>query len=193
MTCPLRSTPPFRRRAARIALALLLTAPALCGCDYFYGQTIDGKKIDLACPKIGILRDANQLTLYRPGGNGPADVQLRAQIVDYQGTCTYDETGVTIDVGLIVVAERGPALSGNSVPLSYFAATIDPNGKAIARKQFDTTADFSGLVPRAGASEMLQAHVPLEKGKDARFYQLWVGFLLSRDQLDANRKANDAR
>ncbi len=194
MTSPTHSTSRFRRRAARLALAMLLTAPALGGCDSFYGKTIDGKKIDLACPKFGILRDANQITTYRPGGGRSApDIQLRAQIVDYQGNCTYDETGVTVDVGVVLIAERGPALAGNSVPLSYFAAIINPDGKAIARQQFDTTVDFNGNVPRAGSREEIQPFIPLEKGKDARGYQVLVGFQLTQDQLDANRKANSAR
>ena len=185
MTRPLRSAP-----GLRLALALLLAVPALSGCESLFGKKVNGQGLDLACPKVGILRDANQVTLYRPGGKGAADVQARAQIVDYLGNCTYDETGVTVDVSLILVAERGPALTGTSVPLSYFAAVIDPAGNIPTRQRFDTSIDFTGNGPRAGSREDLQPHIPLPKAKDARDYQVLVGFQLTQAQLDANRKAD---
>lgn len=190
MTSSTQSAPGFRPRAVGLALALALTAPLLGGCDSFFGKKLNGQGLDLACPKIGILRDANQVTLYRPGGSGAADVQARAQIVDYLGNCTYDDTGVTVDVSLILVAERGPALIGSSVPLSYFAAVVTPEGTIPTRQQFDTSVDFTGNVPRAGSREDLQPHIPLAKGKDARDYQVMVGFQLTAAQLEANRKAN---
>ncbi|MEI6558140.1 MAG: hypothetical protein WCO00_07005 [Rhodospirillaceae bacterium] len=188
-------TPPasgFRARAAGLALVLLAAGPLLGGCDSLFGKKLSGAGLDLACPKVGILRDANQVTLYRPGGSAAADVQARAQIVDYAGNCTYDETGVTVDVSLILVAERGPALVGASVPLSYFAAVIDPAGTPVTRQQFDTTVDFTGNVPRAGSREDLQPHIPLPKAMDARNYQVLVGFQLTGSQLEANRKANSS-
>ena len=179
----------FRPRAARLALVLLLVAPVLGGCDGLFGKKLNGSGLNLACPQVGILRDANQVTLYRPGGQGAANVQARAQIVDYQGNCTYDEDGVTVDVSLILIAERGPALVGSSVPLTYFAAIIDPAGNISTRQRFDTTVDFTGNTPRAGSREDLQPHIPLPKAQDARAYQVLVGFQLTEAQLEANRKA----
>ena len=175
--------------ATRFALALLLV-PALAGCDGVFGKKLNGEGLDLACPKISILRDANHVTLYRPGGQDATSVQARAQIVDYGGNCTYDETGVTVDVSLFLVAERGPAMTGGALPLNYFAAVIDPMGNTLTKTQFDTTIDFTGNSPRAGSREDLEPHIPLAKGKDARGYQVMVGFQLSRAQLDANRKAD---
>ena len=189
MTFPTHSASGFRPRAVGLALVLALAAPALGGCDSLFGKKLNGEGLDLACPKIGILRDANQVTLYRPGGLGAADVQARAQIVDYLGNCTYDDTGVTVDVSLILIAERGPALAGSSVPLSYFAAVVTPEGAIPTRQQFDTSIDFTGNGPRAGSREDLQPHIPLAKGKDARDYQVMVGFMLTPAQLEANRKA----
>ena len=181
---------PLSASGPRLALALALAVPALAGCDgSLFGKKINGQGLDLACPQIGILREANQVTLYRPGGKGAADVEARAQIVDYAGNCTYDEDGVTVDVSLILVAERGPALAGTAVPLRYFAAIVDPAGTITARQQFDTVIDFTGNVPRAGSREDLQPRIPMPRGKDGRGYQVMVGFQLTQAQLDANRKA----
>ena len=190
MTNPTHTAPGLRPHATRLALVLLLAVPALGGCDSLFGKKLNGQGLDLACPKVGILRDANQVALFRPGGKNAADVQARAQIVDYAGNCTYDETGVTVDVSLVLVAERGPAMIGSSLPLSYFAAIVTPEGAIGTRQPFDTTIDFTGNTPRAGSREDLQPHIPLAKGVDARGYQVLVGFRLTQAQLDANRKAN---
>ncbi len=170
-------------------MVLVMTAPVLGGCDALFGKKLDGGGLDLACPKVGILRDASQVALYRPGGTGPADVQARAQIMDYAGNCTYDKTGVTVDVSLVMVAERGPAMVGTTLPLSYFAAVVSPDGSVGVRQPFETTIEFNGNTPRAGSREDLQPHIPLAKGADARGYQVVVGFSLTQAQLDANRKA----
>jgi len=171
-------------RSTRPVLApALLAALVLGGCSSFGGDNVH--KTDLACPKVGIVRDANSVTLFRPGpGRGPADVVARGLVADYSGNCTYDSTGVTVDVSLALVAERGPALVGTQVPLTYFVAVSTPDGTLVTKQEFATTVDF----PASGPREDLQPHIPLPEKQDARGYQLLVGFQLSPDQLDYNRR-----
>ena len=174
------------RLVAAPALALIATAAlALGGCSAFSGE-----KLDLACPKVGILNDAARVTLFRtgPGSGGPADVVAHGVVGDYSGSCTYDETGVTIDVSLALVAERGPAMVGDQAALSYFVAIARPDGSIATKQVFPTTIVFPGNAPRAGSREDLQPHIPLPRGQDARGYQLLVGFQLTPDQLEYNRK-----
>jgi hypothetical protein len=164
--------------------AIAATALVLGGCSMFSKD-----KTDLACPKVGILSDAAKVTLFRPGsGNGQTDVVAHAVVGDYTGSCTYDETGVTIDISLALVAERGPALTGTQIPLSYFVAISKPDGSIATKQVFATTVDFPGNAPRAGSREGLQPHIPLPKGQDARGYGVLVGFQLTPDQLAYNRK-----
>ena len=165
---------------------VMLAALALGGCSSVLS---DGSKPALACPKVGIVRDANKVTLFRPGnGQNATDVMARGLIADYTGTCTYDDSGVAIDVSLVLVAERGPAMTGAQAPFTYFVAVSTPDGTIVSKQAFPTTVDFPANGPRAGSREDLQPRIPLPKGQDARAYQILVGFQLSPDQLDYNRR-----
>ncbi len=168
------------------ALAAFTAATlALGGCSSFSGE-----KLDLACPKVGILSETAKVTLFRPGSAaGPTNVVAHAVIGDYHGSCTYDETGVTIDVGLALVAERGPAMTESQTPLSYFVVISKPDGTIATKQVLPTTIDFPANAPRAGSLESLQLHIPLPKGQDARTYQALVGFQLNPEQLEYNRRA----
>ncbi len=166
--------------------AITVVGLALGGCSSFSGD-----KLDLACPKVGILADTAKVTLFRPGAGrnaGPTDVVAHAVVGDYSGSCTYDETGVTIDVSLALVAERGPAMVDTQVPLNYFVAISKPDGSVVTKNVFPTTIDFPGNAPRAGSREDLQPHIPLPRGQDARSYRVLVGFQLTPDQLEYNRR-----
>lgn len=173
----------FRRLPA---VPVLLAALALGGCSGLGGDNVH--KADLACPKVGIVGDANKITVFRAGGKGPADVVGRGAVADYAGNCTYDSTGVTVDVSLALVGERGPAMTGNQLPLTYFVAVAAPDGSIVTKQEFPTTIDFPGNGPRAGSREDLQPHIPLPEKQDARAYQLLVGFQLTPDQLEYNRR-----
>ncbi len=180
-----RNTNQAHRRRGGLGLALL-AALVLSGCSMFGDNK---SKLDLACPKVGIVRDASKITIFRPGSaKGPADVVARGLVADFNGNCTYDKTGVTIDVTLALVAERGPAMVGNELPLSYFVAVQAPDASIVTKQEFATTIDFPTNGPRAGSREELQPRIPLLEAQDARGYQLLVGFQLQPDQVEYNRK-----
>ena len=174
--------------SASALAAFTATALALGGCS----SSFNSEKLDLACPKVGILSEAAKVTLFRPGsGSGPSDVVAHAVVGDYRGSCTYDESGVTIDVSLALVAERGPAMTDAQIPLTYFAALSRPDNSISAKQVFPTAIDFPGAAPRAGSREDIQLHIPLPKGQDARTYRVLVGFQLTPDQLNYNRNATN--
>ena len=173
--------PPHSAAGSALAVA---AAMLLAGCSTFGGQTLD-----LACPKVGVLADAAHVTLFAPGsGHSPANVTARGTVADFSGKCSYDDTGVTVALSLALVAERGPALAGNQVAVDYFVALSQPDGTIAAKQVFPTTIDFKGNSPRAGTREDVQPHIPLPKGVDARAYQILLGFQLTQDQLDYNRR-----
>ncbi len=172
-----------RRWTAGVGL-VALAAALLAGCS-----SMGGEKLNLACPKVGILGEAARVTVFGAGaGQGPTNVAANAVVGDFSGNCTYDETGVTIDVSVALVAERGPALVGDQVALTYFVAISKPDGTIVTKQVFPTTIEFKGNAPRAGSREDLQPHIPLAKGVDARGYQVLLGFQLTPAQLDYNRR-----
>ena len=92
-------------RKSLTALGLL----ALSGCSMFDTPDKPGQ-IALACPKVGIVRELQEVTQFRPGGKDVTDIASRAALSDYSGNCEYGSDGVTVNLNLFVLAERGPAL-----------------------------------------------------------------------------------
>lgn len=184
---PLSAPGSHRSPSPLLTGVTLAAALALGGCSGMGGDNVH--KGDLACPKVGIVADANKVTVFRPGaGRATTDVVGRGLVADYAGNCTYDSTGVTVDVTLALIGERGPAMVGNQLPLTYFVAVSAPDGTLVTKQEFPTTIDFPNNGPRAGSREDLQPHIPLPEKQDARAYQLLVGFQLTPDQLAYNRR-----
>src|SRR3546814_14504600 len=62
---------------------------------------------------------------------------------------------VTVDLDLIIGAEKGPAASGDSARLVYFVAVMDPQQNILNKKEFDSEFVFEGSATRAAFTEEL--------------------------------------
>jgi hypothetical protein len=172
--------------------SLLLGALALTGCSTV-NNVVGTGKLDLACPKVAIVRDASTITQFRPGpGRDLTDVVSRAVLADFAGGCEYNRDGVTVNFALALVAERGPAFQGSQANYRYFVAITAPDDTVVAKQEFTTTVDFPANAPRAGTREDLQQQIPMPRDTDARNYQVLLGFQLSPQELEHNR-AKDRR
>ncbi|HYG85501.1 MAG TPA: hypothetical protein VD978_04515 [Azospirillum sp.] len=167
-------------RKSLMALALL----ALAGCS-----APKGSEMVLACPKVGIVRELQEVTQFRPGGKDATDMTARAALADYSGNCEYGSDGVTMNLNLFVVAERGPALQGDQATYQYFVAVARPGEDVPASKSlFDTTVQFPKGQTRVNYKEELTPKIPLPKDVNAKDWKVMVGFQLSPEQLDFNMK-----
>ena len=140
-----------------------------------------------ACPQVSIVRDLAEMTQFRPGGRDLTDITSRAALVDYSGSCDYTSDGVTVNMNLFLVAERGPALQGNSGSYQYFVAVARPDESLASKAVFDTTVQFPDGQPRAGSREELAPKIPLPVDVNAKDWKIFVGFQLTPEQLEFNR------
>lgn len=191
---------PFRKAAGWTGAALAAALLALTGCSSVSSVTssvgsalgLGGgeDRVGAGCPRVAIVRDAAMATQFRAGsGRDPSDVVSRAQLANITGGCEYGREGVTVNVDLALVAERGPAMQGAQGSYQYFVAIVDPQEQVVAKREFPTTVDFPGNATRSGSKEELQQFVPLPKGQGARDWQVLIGFQLTPDQLEHNRRA----
>src|SRR5688500_5409169 len=105
---PDRNTGTFAGKA-RVLLVLTAFAP-LAACSGLGGSKAEAGAEPLACPRVAIVGDASEVTQFRPGaGKDLTDIRSRAALLDFTGGCEYDRTGVTVNLNLILAAERGPA------------------------------------------------------------------------------------
>ncbi|MEQ8964242.1 MAG: hypothetical protein RID91_00330 [Azospirillaceae bacterium] len=175
------------RARAALAGAAGLVALAACGG----GPSYDPEE-PRGCPPVSIVRDAAEVTVFAPGGGRDAtDVVARGGFGGYSGECVYEEeeSAVLVDMSLELLAEQGPAGTGDSVALSYFVAVTDPEGAILDKRVFDAEVPVGPRSGVGGTREDLSQTIPLERLVEGQAHRILLGFQLSRDQLEYNRSA----
>jgi hypothetical protein len=170
----------------RHAVLLAPLAAAACGG----GETYDPLQAT-GCPRVAIVADAAEVVEFRPGpGRDLTDVVARGVMGELGGACEYDsEAGtVTVEVQLPIVGERGPAATGDDAAFRYFVAVADPARTILAKEVFDTSVAFEEGQTRAGTVEELEQVIPIPSGAAGAGYQVLIGFQLTPEQLDFNRR-----
>ncbi|MBT3399644.1 MAG: hypothetical protein HOF99_09705 [Rhodospirillaceae bacterium] len=145
-----------------------------------------------ACPNIVIVQDAAEITQFLPGqGRDLTDVTLEARIADFKGFCDTDikddRTGVVdVDLQLLLVTTRGPAAVTREATIKYFVAIADTEENILAREEFETSVAFEGNRNRLSFAEELIQKIPLQAGQRGDAFGVFVGFVLSDDELKYN-------
>ncbi len=167
------------RRAAIIALGLLLSA-----CGIFGSSSAPA----VTCPEVIKVGDVARLTRFSSGGHDLTDVAFEAALGKLGGTCSRGDNG-SVDVQLTVefIASRGPADHTRKAPFNYFVAIVDQNENILAREQFDTGVGFPGNQTRNVITEELEENIPLQKGQQGNQFRIFVGFVLTPDEVAYNR------
>ncbi len=167
--------------------ALAFAGLALTGCGSLGLEPKGPAEAALACPKVSIVRDLSEVTVFRPGGRDLTDLETRAALADFAGNCEYTSSGVTVNVNIYLIAERGPALKGDSAKYQYFVALAKPDDSLVSKVYFDTDVTFAAGQPRAGTKEELAPKIPLPKDANAKDWKVYLGFQLTPEQLEFNR------
>lgn len=183
-----------RRLATAAALAALLLSVGACSTK---------KPVSPGpCPRVNILADASQLTQFKEGpGRDLIDVDHTARIARVGGTCVYEmdkpaeknkkpETGtLTVTIGLLIAAERGPADTDHKARFEYFVTLVDRERQPIQKTVFPVTVDFPGNVTRATAEEFpIDLKIRLKPKQTGADFVVFVGFQLSPEQVEFNRR-----
>jgi hypothetical protein len=180
------------RGALLVAAGLIGVLPLMAACSGNGGKgqeaSAAGDTPELACPKVTIPDETREVTQFRSGGaHDMTDVVSRAAVLQYDGGCEYGDKAVTVNLNLLLGAERGPAARDAQGAYQYFVAITDPAGRIIGKQQFDTTIGFSPNVGKGTSVEELVQQIPLAQGSSAAGYGILVGFQLTPEQLAFNR------
>ncbi|EWY42698.1 hypothetical protein N825_02225 [Skermanella stibiiresistens SB22] len=186
---PDRNIGTLGRKARAVSLAAIV--PLMAACSGAGGKppaTAEATAPPLACPRVTIPEQTRDVTRFRAGGSHDlTDVVSRAAVLEYSGGCEYGPDGVTVNLKLVLAAERGPATRDTQGAYRYFVAVTDPSGRIMAKREFDTTIDFSPNLGRGGSVEDLQQHIALAEGATAANHGVVVGFQLEPAELEFNR------
>lgn len=179
----------FRRPAA---WGILLALFALGGCN----AALPWQKAQrLPCPDYRIPADAASLVKFRPGpGRDLTDVEYQGQIVNVRLACLHhikdNGTGkVDVQVTPLLSVQPGPANKNKQIDLPYFIAVTDTKNNILFRQGLTQKVAFSATNARQVLNiDTSTLVIPLAKGQQGQDFVVYVGFELSHDQLDYNRK-----
>jgi hypothetical protein len=140
------------------------------------------------CPRAALVDGADRVVRYAGEGRTPQDVAFEARILGVGGECEFtdEQRRVVVDMELRIEGARGPALAGEEAPLTYFGAVVSPEGQVLAREEFATEIPLDE--DRAIIAEELEPEIPLPEGRRAASYTLFVGLVVSEEELAANRR-----
>jgi len=165
---------------AAVCTALL----ALSGCKIFV------KDEPPPCPRVSVLEDASKLVRFANGGHSANAIEMSAEITKYRGSCFYDKDEKTMQVVLNVGVDAfaGPAFVEGPHRVDYFVAIPafnGPEGKKILPLKLDIPKDPRGTHITDGDVTLT---FPIKDIKKLEAYEIFVGFQLSPEELDFNRK-----
>ena len=162
----------------------LLSVGLLTACDTLFPSPQG------PCPTVSIVSDAARLTQYRDGaGRDLTDVRYQAEISNVQFSCRYQRDGrLTAALAIDIVATRGPAADDGSTNFPFFVAIADSRQNILAKEVFDSVIEFDRRQRRAGVREEIDQELPLAGEDSGANYEVLVGFQLTAEQLEQNRR-----
>ena len=178
---------PHKSIGIRAALAALsLTVLASCGSTE-----------DLAsypCPLVLPVRDASYMTKFEGGSQDLSDTMFEAKVdaILPANNCVYrnDEgkRSIVYDIRVQFLAQRGPKENTGAARFEYFVAVTGAGGRPLARSVFPTEIPFQNNATQAIVVEEVQPTIPLGEGENGDWYRIYVGFILSEQELAYNRR-----
>jgi hypothetical protein len=166
------------RSAAFLAAGLLLA-----GCSWLSRTTPPA-----SCPTVSKVPAADKLIRFAPGGGQDLNnVAFEAGIMDVSGGCVSVDSGLQVDMTADFLAAKGPADAEGKASFSYFVAIVGQDEQVLAREQFASEIPFLATKTRNGIKESLQETVPLAKGQQGSDFHIFIGFVLTPDELAYNR------
>ncbi len=155
-------------RLKGLSLVLGLCASfGLAGCE---------SNLPITCPDVAVIKDASQITQFRPGpGRDAVDVVYRAEMTAANLECSFSEDAIDTKVTVALTVTRGPAFSGDSVSLPYFAAVVSADERKLVTKRA-----FELQVPLRGQQSLkLVQEIP----QDATVVPRPAGLLLGKSSI----------
>jgi hypothetical protein len=171
-------------RLALLAAPLLLTA-----CETLSSLDFSPEpEIPPPCPRAVVGEGAGRLTRFDGGGKDPTHVLFEAEIGDLAGSCIYDDTEISVDMQIQILASRGPAATNDNANLNYFVAVARTDKTILAREAFDAVIELPGNQTRNEIIEEIEQTIPIPEGYSGANLVIVVGFEMTPDELEFNRQ-----
>jgi hypothetical protein len=185
------------QRLSRLSLTLAASL-ALAGCaslNPFGSSDKEGGTTQLPCPQVGVLGETDHMTLLRGAGADLTDIVARAEMGKVVSQCTYNtnDSTITVDLAFDGVAELGPAATSRDLTFNAFVA-VTRRFETLDKKQiYQIPVSFPAGQRQVRFVKTVDGTVlPYGGTADGRIYQILVGFQLTAEQLEYNRRVSYA-
>ncbi len=165
--------------------------------NYHTARAIDNEADVLLaskCPKIEIVNDLSTISDFAdPRKQNNKNLTSRVVITSAESTCELSSKTATVDLKLIFDGTLGPkgrARKTDKPFFSYpfFVAVTTPSGKILAKEIFAASMTYNANEDTHTYYENMRQIIPIKNKKQARFYNVLIGFQVTPDQLKYNRE-----
>lgn len=164
--------------AGIVAVAVVCMGLAACG----------DRGVHIACPDVRILQNTERLTEYRDGpGRDITDIVLEAEVQYLSGECKVGKEQVVMDFPIAVGARRGPANSKGVSDVTLFLAVATRDREILSRRELPFRLIFPGNRLNIVNAERVEIKIPRKEGQPVTDFQIFIGFELTKGQLEFNR------
>lgn len=175
----------YRVNLRRIVPAAMLSLiiPAGCGvADVFLPAD------PRPCPRLAILKETHQLTLYRDGsGRDLTDVEATVAVSSVDYRCQYDDPKLDVGLDIAILLQRGPAATAGSFSVPYFVVLTDADRNIIAKRVFSADIQLPSGAEAIETIEEIDQRIPLSDTRKGPDLDIYVGLHLTPDQLEEQR------
>lgn len=177
-------------KSPKVLRLALFAAPLLLGaCDTLNSIDFNPKPPPPPpCPRAVVGEDVGRLTRFSGAGKDPADVVFQAEIGDLTGSCIYDDDKIEVEMQVQITATRGPAATGDTAKFNYFVAVARNDKTILSRDSFDAEIKLPGDEPRNGTADEIDQTIPVPNSEAGGDLTIIVGFEMTPDELEYNRK-----
>lgn len=166
------------------SVVLILALPLLGAC-----QT---DRMLAKCPSTGVLAETSALTSFTPGQRMvPANVVYQAEVRRSTTSCSVDKdehvAETSLEISFRGLRKNAGGAAQYTVP--FFVAINDSDGNLVMKKTYSTNLVFeSGQTQVDFTQPIDDIPIRMARSKQAFEYHLIVGLVLTKQQLEYNRK-----
>ena len=145
------------------------------------------------CPALVVVNDASNMTRFQGEGRDLTDVLFETEIRSAAISCDYDDSPVEASLRVLFETTRGPADNSRAARFRYFVLLSDRERNLLPREQFpreefEMLAEFPGNRTEVQQADEIDLTIPLGEGKNGGDYVVYLGLILSRDEVEYNRR-----
>ena len=141
------------------------------------------------CPQLKVMTGTGWITQFADDiGRDITDIVTEGELLGFDGGCSDNgKGGLTVNLMVRMNLTLGPAAKDRVARVPYMVALVKGRD-VLAQQRFDIAVEFPANLNRATHRDNeVVLNVPLQPGESGTDYDIYVGFVLTPDQLEYNK------